>query len=200
MREEIELWAMTKSWDDLNADQQMKVGNTISKAEYNQLHRQFKKLSLLEAPSADLRNKILNQTKSRKAILPLQFAAGIAAALMIGLFSGTFIWSDVHEFNFQSTERDTVFHKTTDTVYVKQIDTLIQREVLVKTVDQTKTIYKDRIIEADCEEIPSNIAADYKVPIQEYVVPLPKKKVERSSPTIRVSIENPVSDILSRPR
>ena len=63
-----------------------------------------------------------------------------------------------------------------------------------------KTIRTTEFIEKNCEEIPSNITADYKVPMPEYQVPLPHKKQPKKQPQLKIDMNIPNSDVLGMPK
>ncbi len=198
MLEEIELWATKYSWEELNPDQQILVGNHLSKKEYDQLHARFKSLRTLESPSDGVRGMIMSQAPRRKSLPPILFITGMAASLLIGLFMGSMVWDVDFEFPEVRFASDTIKVESKDTIYLTKIDTVYREKTAYKKIKEK--VYLTQVVQADCEETPLNLAPNYKVPMPNYVVELPKKEVPSKKQIPEIALEKPTADILSRPR
>ncbi|MEZ4938331.1 MAG: hypothetical protein R2799_12150 [Crocinitomicaceae bacterium] len=196
MKEKIELWASLYSWEDLNSDQQILVGNEYGKEAYEKLHQKLISFKKLDRPSDDVTAKILAiPQKKKNRILP--FISGIAAALLIGFFIGSLSFPKIVEIKEKVSDRDTIFKTQIDTVFIAQMDTIIQEKIKYKKVVKTEYV-KDEIVVNDCYSTPTNLSPDYKVPVPKYEVPLPKNDFSYNEEEFVVHVDQEYSDILKR--
>lgn len=197
MKEKIELWASLYSWEELSSDQQLLVGNEYGKVPYEDLHKSLSELAELETPSTETRDKILGIPKRNKRKGMIPFFSGVAAALLIGFFIGSYGFPQIIESKEQVGSNDTIVRTKTDTVFLTKTDTLIQEIIKYKTITKKEYI-KEQLVVNDCQEIPSNLSADYKVPVPKYEVPLPKKSIPKKGDEFVVLMEEEYSDVLGR--